>query len=54
MDFDPKIIEMKKQYPRTYTFLFDLGYTWICHMEFTDQNYDIQYAALYYFRPQTQ
>ena len=45
---DPKCMEMQKKYPQCFTYFIDLGEVWVFHIQYVNQNYDLENATLHY------
>ena len=52
-DNDPKSIEMQKKYPHTLAYFIDLGEVWVFRIEYKNQKYETEFAALHYVRRET-
>ena len=52
-DNDPKIMEMQKKYTRCLSYFIDLGEVWVFRIEYKNQKYETEFAALHYVRRET-
>ena len=52
-DNEPRIVEMEKKYSSCFSSFFDLGEVWVFRIEYKNQKYETEFAALHYVRRET-